>query len=489
MQSIRMLDAPKLDYATLGSLVDDLAERRISSVELVQHSIARIERFDGVLNAVVVRDFDRARAAAAEADAALARGERRPLLGVPMTVKESYNVAGLPTTWGMPWFKDWHATEDAVAVARLKAAGAIVIGKTNVPFALGDWQSFNDIYGTTHNPWGHGRTPGGSSGGSAVSLAAGYVPLEMGSDIGGSLRAPAHYCGVFSHKPTRGVIPSRGHAVPGTTGGMPDLSVVGPLARSASDLVRAFDVVAGLDAAEATGMRLALPAPRHARLREYRVLVIDSHPILPADSDVRGALGRLADRLRAVGTYVATSCDALPDFEKLARDFIMLLMPVIFARQPAERVAEMAARAAALSPDDDSLDAWRLRGAVATHGQWLAADARRFQAARAFRDVFESFDVVLFPPMPTAAFPQDENANDGTIHIDGTPYPYLDQLLYASLATPTWQPTTTVPVERTAAGLPVGAQIIGPYLEDRTTLHFAELLEAEFGGFVAPPGY
>jgi amidase len=389
----------------------------------------------------------------------------------------------------MPWFKDWHATEDAVAVARLKAAGAIVIGKTNVPFALGDWQSFNDIYGTTHNPWAHGRTPGGSSGGSAVSLAAGYVPLEMGSDIGGSLRAPAHYCGVFSHKPTRGVIPSRGHAVPGTTGGMPDLSVVGPLARSASDLVRAFDVVAGLDDAEATGMRLALPAPRHARLREFRVLVIDSHPLLPADSDVRGALGRLADRLRAAGAHVATSCDALPDFAKLGRDFVMLLMPVIFARQPAERIAEMAARAAALSPDDDSLDAWRLRGGVATHREWLAADARRFQAARAFREVFESFDVVLFPPMPTPAFPQDENANDGTIDIDGTSYPYLDQLLYASLATPTWLPVTTVPLERTAAGLPVGAQIIGPYLEDRTTLHFAELLEAEFGGFVAPPGY
>jgi amidase len=484
-----MLDARKLDYGTLGRLVDELAERRISAVELLEHSIARIERFDGALNAVVVRDFERARVTAAQADAALARGERRPLLGIPMTVKESYNVAGLPTTWGMPWFKDWHATEDAVAVARLKAAGAIVIGKTNVPFALGDWQSFNDIYGTTHNPWAHGRTPGGSSGGSAVSLAAGYVPLEMGSDIGGSLRAPAHYCGVFSHKPTRGVIPSRGHAVPGTTGGMPDLSVVGPLARSASDLVRAFDVVAGLDDAEATGMRLALPAPRHARLREFRVLVIDSHPLLPADIDVRGALGRLADRLRAAGAHVATSCDALPDFAKLGRDFVMLLMPVIFARQPAERIAEMAARAAALSPDDDSLDAWRLRGAVATHREWLAADARRFQAARAFREVFESFDVVLFPPMPTPAFPQDENANDGTIDIDGTSYPYLDQLLYASLATPTWLPVTTVPLERTAAGLPVGAQIIGPYLEDRTTLHFAELLEAEFGGFVAPPGY
>ena len=201
-------------YRTAGEQVADLAARRVSAVELLDQAIARIEALDKSINAVVVRDFDRARQAAIAADQALARGERRPLLGLPMTVKESFNVAGLPTTWGIPAFKDWRPAEDAVPVERLKAAGAVIIGKTNVPVALADWQSTNPIYGTTNNPYDVERTPGGSSGGAAAALAAGYVALELGSDIGGSLRTPAHYCGVFAHKPTYGVIARRGHNFP-----------------------------------------------------------------------------------------------------------------------------------------------------------------------------------------------------------------------------------------------------------------------------------
>jgi amidase len=479
------------DYRSARGLAADLAERRISAVEATEHAIARIERFDGELNAVVVRDFERARGAAAEADAAIARGERKPLLGVPMTVKESYDVAGLPTTWGMPWFADARAQRDAVAVERAKAAGAIVLGKTNVPFALGDWQSFNEIYGTTNNPWGKGRTPGGSSGGAAVSLAAGYVPLEMGSDIGGSLRAPAHYCGVCSHKPSRGVIPARGHAPPGATGGTPDLSVVGPLARSAADLTLLFDAIAGPDVLEAVGFKLALPPPRHERLRDYRVLVLDTHPILPSSSDLRGALGRLAERLRAEGARVETASDLVPDLTELGRAFMTLLMSVIFSRHPKEAYDEMAAQAAVLPPEADGPAAWTVRGAVASHRAWLAADEIRVRAAYRWRDLFRSFDVVLFPPMATAAFPQDESGDLGeaTIDVDGSAYRYGDQVFYASLATAPGLPATTIPLERTAAGLPVGVQIIGPYLEDRTTLRFGELVEEAFGGFVRPPGY
>jgi amidase len=167
-------------YRSAEDLVAALAKREISARELVDLAIARIEALDGKINAVVVRDFDRARIASDAADAALARGERRPLLGLPMTVKEQYNVAGLPTTWGNPKFKDWRPDADALAVARLKAAGAIIIGKTNVPLGLHDWQSYNEIYGTTNNPWDLGRTPGGSSGGAAAALAAGFVPLELG---------------------------------------------------------------------------------------------------------------------------------------------------------------------------------------------------------------------------------------------------------------------------------------------------------------------
>src|SRR5262245_24731170 len=227
-----------LEYRTAEGLLAALAARQVSAVELTNHAIQRIEAQDGRINAVVVRDFERARKAASEADKALAAGERKPLLGLPMTVKEAFNVAGLPTTWGFPRGKDWRPADDALIVSRAKAAGAIVLGKTNVPISLADWQSYNEIYGTTNNPWDVGRTPGGSSGGSAAALAAGFVPLELGSDIGGSLRAPAHFCGVFAHKPSQALVPIRGHTPPGVPAPPVevDLGVVGPMGRSARDL-------------------------------------------------------------------------------------------------------------------------------------------------------------------------------------------------------------------------------------------------------------
>lgn len=221
LQRAQAADGNGMHYHSVRELAAALAGRKVSSADLVDLAIARIEARDGKLNAVVVSDFERAKAAAVEADKALARGERRPLLGIPMTVKESFNVAGLATTWGIPAGKGFQPREDALAVQRLKAAGAVVLGKTNVPFALGDFQSYNDIYGQANNPWDVSRTPGGSSGGAAVSLAAGFVPLELGSDIGGSLRNPPHYCGVFAHKPTHGLLPVRGHIPPGIQQAIP----------------------------------------------------------------------------------------------------------------------------------------------------------------------------------------------------------------------------------------------------------------------------
>ena len=252
-------------YQTAGDLVEALASRQVSSRELVDAAFARIEALDPKINAVVVRDFDRARTAADAADAALERGERQPLLGLPMTVKEQFNIAGLPTTWGFPKFKDWRPDVDALVVQRLKAAGAIILGKTNVPVDLGDWQSYNEVYGTTNNPWDFGRSPGGSSGGAAAALAAGFVPLELGSDIGGSLRAPAHFCGVFSHKPSIDLVPLRGAGPPQTPAipGRGDFAVAGPMARSAADLALELSVVAGPDELmDGIGYKLALPPPR-----------------------------------------------------------------------------------------------------------------------------------------------------------------------------------------------------------------------------------
>jgi amidase len=319
-------------YRSTKDLAAALKKRDISAVELLEEVIARIEALDGRLNAVVVRDFERARAAAKAADLALGRGETRPLTGIPMTIKESFNIAGLPTTWGIPRFKDFVATEDALIVSRVKEAGAVIVGKTNVPIVLGDWQSYNEIYGTTNNPWDLGRTPGGSSGGSAAALAAGFGPLSLGSDIGGSLRVPAHYCGVYAHKPTWSLVPGRGLTPPGGTplSREVDLAVVGPMARSAADLVLAMEVIAGPDERRAgIGYRLALPAPRHDALKDFRVLVIDEHPLLPTASVIRTALGRLSERLGKAGIKVGHSEPLVPNLADSARLYMRLLLAVI----------------------------------------------------------------------------------------------------------------------------------------------------------------
>ena len=313
-----------IDYptATAGDLVAALADRRIGALELTDIAIARIEAVDGPINAVVVRDFDRARDAARAADAALARGERRPLLGLPMTVKESHNVAGLRTSWGVELFGRWIAPQDAVGVARLKAAGAVILGKTNVPPMLADWQSDNPLYGRTNNPLDLARSPGGSSGGGAAALAAGMVPLEFGSDIGGSIRVPAAFCGVYGHKPSYGIIPPRGHAPPGADGAAIPLSVIGPLARDVADLERALEVLAGPDADEAAGWGLQLPAARHDRLADYRVLLLTAHPAAAVDAGVADALEALGGRLGAAAARVSWrggTCAALAGEEARAQ--------------------------------------------------------------------------------------------------------------------------------------------------------------------------
>src|SRR5271163_3115964 len=201
-------------YASAAEMAVALVAKSVSSVELAEAAIARIEAVDAEINAVCVRDFDRALDAARAADARLADGQRGPLLGVPMTIKESFNLAGTPTTWGYVDAKDFNPDEDALAVQRIKVAGAVILGKTNVPVSLGDWQSYNDVYGVTRNPYDLGRSPGGSSGGSSAALAAGYGALSLGSDIGGSLRVQAFHCGVYAHKPTFALVPMRGHTPP-----------------------------------------------------------------------------------------------------------------------------------------------------------------------------------------------------------------------------------------------------------------------------------
>src|SRR5258705_4175957 len=362
-------------FKTAIELSAALAAKQVSAVELAQDAIARIERHDARITAICVRDFERGLDAARVADTARARGETRPLLGIPLTVKESYNVAGLPTTWGFPAQKDFTPPEDALSISRAKAAGGVVLGKTNVPVGLGDWQSYNDIYGTTNNPWDVGRTPGGSSGGSAAALAAGFGPLSLGSDIRGSRRAPAHYCGACAHKPTLGLVPLGG-AGPPRAPALPresDLAVAGPMARSAADLTLGLDVLAGPDEARAgIAYRLALPAARHQELKNFRVLVIDTHPLLPTATTMRSALDRLSQRLVKAGVKAGDDSALAPDLAAAARLYMRLLLPAFSANWPADQYKQAQVAAEALDPDDKSLVAERSRGAVLSHRDWIA---------------------------------------------------------------------------------------------------------------------
>jgi amidase len=494
-QQAGSIGSSEWDYRSLKEIVEALQARNISALELAEHTIARIEALDGPLNAVVVRDFERAREAAKAADAALARGERRPLLGVPITIKESFNIAGLPTTWGIPEFKDFVPSEDAVLVSRVTNAGAINLGKTNVPTRLLDWQSYNDIYGTTNNPWDLGRTPGGSSGGSAAALAAGFGPLSFGSDIGGSLRVPALFSGVCAHKPTLGLVADRGQSPPPFPALQrdSDLSVVGPMARSAADLALALDVVAGPDEGrEGVGYRLALRPVRHDDLKSFRVLVIDTHPLMPTGTAVRTVLDGLSERLAKAGVKLAHASPLLPDLPESTRLYMRLLLSYVGAVSPPSVYDDMRRSAEALAPGDMSLAAERTRAAVMSHREWVAARAARARLQQQWSMLFREWDVVLCPVAPVPAIPHDHSLPQEArrVEIDGKGYPYLDTfLVWAGLATAPGLPATAVPIARSQTGLPIGVQIVGPYLEDRTTIAFAEHLEREFGGFVPPPGY
>jgi amidase len=478
-------------YRNAADLLQALAARQISARELLDAAIARIEAHDQKINAVVVRDFDRARAAADQADAALGRGERRPLLGLPMTVKEQFNVAGLPTSWGYPRFRNWRPPADALAVQRLKAAGAIVIGKTNVPTGLSDWQSYNDVYGTTNNPWNVARTPGGSSGGAAAALAAGFVPLELGSDIGGSLRAPAHYCGVFSHKPSLELIPQRGSGPPETPAipARGDMAVIGPMARSAADLALELNVLAGPDELwDGIGYKLALPEPRHDKLVDYRVLLIDTNPLCPTAASIDAALEDLVGQLAKAGCHVERSSSGMPDLARTTRNYDELLSAALVTDLPPDTRARVEAAAAALSPDDESLGAATLRGATMSHTAWARTSYIRAGLRSRWQALFRDVDVILCPPMPTTAFPHDHSPQlTRQLDIDGKQVRYNDQVVWAAIATSVGLPATVAPIGHDDGGLPIGVQIIGGYMEDRTTIAFAGMIEREFGGFKPPP--
>jgi len=470
-----------------------IASKRIGSRELLEHYLARIERIDPAVNAVVTLDVEVARARADAADAALARGESwGPLHGLPMTIKDSIEVAGMRTTSGSKALAGYTSVSDASSVARLRAAGAVIFGKTNLPTFAGDVQSYNAVFGTTNNPWDLARTPGGSSGGSAAALAAGLTGLELGSDIGGSIRNPAHCCGVYGHKPSHGIVPGRGH-IPGPPGTLsePDIAVLGPLARSADDLALSLDVLAGPEADRAVAWKLALPPPRRTALREFRVAAWFDDPVCPVDGELLGVYRQLADELRRAGVAVDESARPAVDFGAALDLFGKLLMPIVNGGLPEAQFAEFAQLANTLPAGDTGLLATMARNTALRHRDWLRANEARARLRAAWAGFFERYDVLLCPVWPTAAIPHDhlEPMGARTIRVDGEVRLYFDLMSWAGLIGMALLPATVAPVGRTAGGLPIGLQIVGPYLEDRTTIAFAQHL-AEIGRvFSPPPGY
>jgi amidase len=478
-------------FASATELAAEIRDRRIGCVELLDFYLARAQRHNPGLNAIVVWQIEQARERARAADAALARGERwGPLHGIPMTVKESFNVAGLPTTFGNPLWKDNVATGNAFLIDRLLQAGAIIFGKTNVPYMLADAQSHNEIYGTTNNPWDLTRSPGGSSGGEAATLAAGLSALGAGSDIAGSLRNPAHYSGVYGHKPTWGLISTRGHAPPGILTPT-DISVVGPMARHAEDLDLALRTLARPDLLQQAAWRIELPPPRHRRLGEFRVAVWGSSPLCRIDTSVSDLFDRAIDAIARAGATVDNAARPRINDEEHHRLFMLLLRAGTASRMRDEDFARQQEIAATLNDDDHSDRAAVARGATLLHRTWGSANEARTRLRYAWREFFEGFDVLLTPVAATAAFPHNRNPNrdERTVSVNGKLVPYAEQLFFAGLASLSYLPATAAPIGLTKDGLPVGLQIIGPEGEDPTTIEFARLLAAEIGGFVPPPAY
>ncbi|MCY3819381.1 MAG: amidase [Gammaproteobacteria bacterium] len=473
---------PALELAAM------IRNREIRSTELTEHYIERMERLDGQgINAVPVRTFERAREDADRADAAMDRGEQLgPLHGVPMTIKESYVMRDTPSTWGLEAFRDNIGRADGVAVSRFRAAGAVFLGKTNVPANLADFQTYNPLYGTTGNPWDTDRIAGGSSGGSAAALAAGFCALEAGSDIGGSIRNPAHFCGVYGHKPTWGIVPMAGHELLEHTPDA-DLSVCGPLARSADDLAVALDTMAGAPGRERRGWRLVLPSPEFNRLGDLRVALWPDDTLCPVSSEISDRVVSVGQILARLGATVSDT--ARPGFDvKRAHDtYVSLLNSVMSAPQPEVEYARNVARAAEFDPADMSFRAVSARGMVLNHREWIRYNFKREHLRFAWDDFFEDWDILLCPQMATPAFTHDHRPfGQRTIDVDGVRRDYFEQLFWSGLVTNAYLPSTVFPTGLSRGGLPIGVQAVGAAYCDYRTIEFARLMAEELGGFQVP---
>jgi amidase len=436
----------------------------LGAVELLDAQLARIERIDTQVNAVCTLAVEQARARAVVADDATANGESwGPLHGVSVTIKDAIATAGIRSTGGSAALAEHVPQHDAHVVATIKNAGAIVFGKTNVPLWSGDFQTFNDMFGTTNNPWDLTRVPGGSSGGAAAAVACGLSSFEIGTDIGGSVRVPAAFCGVFGHKPSFGVIPTLGY-LDEPNGGVTesDVNVFGPIARSTADLSLLFGLLAGPAPDRAAGWRLDLPSADVADLRTLRIATWFDEPTLPMDSEMTAILNNVADRLVEAGASVDRSIRPEFDFTETWHTGGWLI-------------------GAACNISDGERDV--------SHNEWLLADRERARRRLLWADFFQHVDVLLCPITLTPAFPHQQEgtwATRDTI-VNGVALPYLALEAWPALIGSAYLPSTSTPAGHTAGGLPVGVQVVSPYLHDHRSIAVAGLITELVSGYAVPP--
>ncbi len=442
-----------------------VAAGQLGSEELLDLCLDRIATVDPLVNAVCTLAAEPARARCRQADAATARGESwGPLHGLPITIKDAIATEGIRSTGGSTSLRDHVPAVDAPAVASLRAAGAIVFGKTNLPEWSGDWQSFNEMFGTTNNPWALSRTPGGSSGGAAAAVACGMTSFELGTDIGGSVRVPSAFCGVWGHKPSFGIIPTLGYLDEpngGTTES--DVNTFGPITRSAADLRVLLDVLAAPVPDDAAGWRLALPAAGVGSLRGLRAGVWLDEPALEIDDDMRAVLETAVDGFEAAGAVVDRS-----------------VRPPIDVDRSWRLGARLIGAAVSVSGDDRGL----------SHRDWLLMHRERAALRAAWAECFRSVDVVL---CPVAIVPAFEHLQAGAwdtrvLQVNGRERRYLEMEGWPALVGAAYLPSTSVPVGRTATGLPVGMQVVAPFLHDRRAIQVGEwLADSCGGGYRMPP--
>jgi amidase len=488
-------DMSELVLATAAEQLEAMAKGEVSSEELTEAYLERIRRYDKEINAVVSVESE-AHAQARRRDQARAESaEIGPLHGVPITVKDSFEVAGLRSTAGIPALADHVPTADADAVARLRDAGAVIVGKTNIPTANADYQTSNPVHGVTSNPWDLERTPGGSAGGGAAAVAAGLSALDFGSEIGGSLRITAHFTGIYGHKSSYGTIPLLGHVPPGPQaprrfGIDTDLVVAGAQARGLDDLELVLRAVAGPAMPEARAWRLGFPPTRAQELSEFRVAAWLSDPFVPIDNEVRAVLSEALERLEEAGARV----DREPSLPVTLEESHSVYEPLLYGAFAEDRSTFSAKATLATSRTMmRRRRPWQvMRFLRQSHRAWLCDHGRHFEIRRKWADFFANYDVVVMPVSPTVAVPHHNKDHDRfgrSYRVNGQRRDYDEQPVWNGVANLAGTPSTVVPAGLAASGLPVGIQIMGPHFEDLTSLEFARRVDEVLCAYRRPPGY